>query len=72
MAGTLVLPVFLYLHAIREFHVPNYMIEILFPFELRLNIKEITLMLVELVDLIIFNIKMTMPKLIYSRDKRLI
>lgn len=72
MAETLVLPVFLYLHTIREFQVPNYMIAFLFPIELRLNIKEIILMLTELVDLLTFNIKMTMFSLIYSRDRRLI
>ena len=70
MAGTLVLLVFLHLHAIREFSVPNYIIAFLFSVEFSLYIKETTPMLAELVDLITFNIKMTMSSLIYSRDKR--
>lgn len=72
MAGTLVLLVFLHLHAIREFSVLNYMIAFLFSVEFSLYIKETTLTLAELVDLITFNIKMTMSSLIYSKDKRLI
>lgn len=73
MAGTLVLLVFLHLHAIREFSVPNYMIAFLFLLlSLACTLKKPLLTLAELVDLITFNIKMTMSSLTYSRDKRLI
>lgn len=63
---------FLHLHAIREFPVPNYMIAFLFSIEFSLYVKEITLMLAEAVNLLTFNIKMTMFSLVYCRDKRLI
>lgn len=69
MIRILVLQVFFVPSCNRRFHVSNYLIAFLIPIEFSLKVKEITLMLVVLVDLITHLIpKMIVFSLTYSRD----